>query len=100
MSLIIAALLAATVGLTTYLLTRQQCRSQLDDMGRQLADARTASSASKADFDGRQQELRSSISEARARENEAKGKLAASERACAEITDELKVALEERAHFQ
>src|SRR5580658_1002010 len=100
LNVIIAALLAATVGLITYLLTRRQTRLQADAMGRELAEARTALSTTKADFDARQEELRNSISEARERENEAKAAAAESRRRLSEIDAELKIALGEKAQFQ
>jgi DNA recombination protein RmuC len=100
LNLIIAMLLAATVGLTTYLLTRRYARLRMDELGYELAEAGTAFSTAKADFDARQQELRNSINEARERENEAKAKTTESERAYSEIAAELKVALGERAQFQ
>jgi DNA recombination protein RmuC len=100
LNLIIATLLVATVGLTTYLLTRRPARLRVEALVRELAEARTAFSTAKADFDARQQELRNSINEARERETEAKAKATASERGYSEITAELKVALEEKAKFQ
>lgn len=100
LNLILASLLAATVGLTTYLLTRRQARLRVDDLGRDLAENRTTFSIAKADFDARQQELRNTINEARERETEAKAKATLSERGYSETTAELKVALEEKAKFQ
>ena len=100
LSVIIATLLAATVGLTTYLLIRRQARLRVDGLEVELAEARTAFSTAKTDFDARQQELRNSINEAREREMEAKGKTAAAERGYSEITAELKVALEEKGKLQ
>lgn len=100
LNLVIATLLSVTVGLVTYLLTRRQARLRMDLLGRELADARTTFSTAKADFDGRQQELRVSINEARVRENDAKAKASESERGYSEIAAELKVALGEKAQFQ
>ena len=84
-NLIIAALLTVTVGLATYLLTRRQARRPLDELKHELGEARSAVTSAKADFDARQQELRSSISEARDRETEAKVKKAEWERKHSEI---------------
>jgi DNA recombination protein RmuC len=100
LNLIIATLLAAIVGLVTYLLTRRQDRQRADAERRELAEAKTALSMAKADFDARQQELRKSIIEARERENEAKTKATESEKRYSEIAAELKVALEEKGQFQ
>jgi DNA recombination protein RmuC len=100
LNLIIATLLAATVGLITYLLTHRQAHLRAHAVGRELADAKTALSMAKADFDARHEELRNSINEARERENEAKTNAAKSDRQYAEIAAELKIALEEKGHFQ
>ncbi len=100
LNLIIAALLAATVGLITYLLTRRRAHLRGDAAGRELAEAKTASSVAKADFDARQEELRHSINEARERENAAKTKVTESEQRYAGIAAELKIALEEKGQFQ
>src|SRR5271168_1625503 len=100
LNLIFATLFAATVGLVTYLLTRRQDRQRADASGRELAEAKTALSMAKADFDGRQQELRKFINEARERENEAKTKATESDRRFTEIAAELKLALEEKGQFQ
>ena len=61
--------LAATVGLITYQLTRRRARLKMDAAGRELAEAKTALLTVKVDFDARQGELRKSIEEAREREN-------------------------------
>ena len=66
----------------------------------ELAEVKTAFSMAKADFDGRQEELRKSINEARERENEAKTKATESDRRFTEIASELKLALEEKGQFQ
>lgn len=100
LNLIIATLLAATVGLMTYLLTRRQSHLRADAVGRELADAKTALSMAKTDFDARHEELRTSINDARERENEAKARAAKSEQQYAEIAAELKIALEEKGQFQ
>src|SRR6266851_4972633 len=100
LNLIIATLLAATVGLVTYLLTRRQDRLRADAAGRELAEAKTALSMAKADFDARQEELRKSINEARERENEAKTKATESGQRYTEVATELKRALEEKGQFQ
>ena len=100
LNLIIAILFAATVGVVTYLLTRRQDRLGADAATRELAEAKTALSMAKADFDGRQEELRKSINEARERENEAKTKATESDRRFTEIASELKLALEEKGQFQ
>jgi DNA recombination protein RmuC len=100
LNLIIAILFAATVGVVTYLLTRRQDCLGADAATRELAEAKTALSIVKADFDGRQEELRQSINEARERENEAKTKATESDRRFTEIAAELKLALEEKGQFQ
>jgi DNA recombination protein RmuC len=100
LNLILAILVSATVGLTTYLVTRRQARLRVDALERELADAKTAFSTVKADFDARQQELRNSINEARGREDDAKAKASESELRVSEIAAELKVALREKAQFQ
>ena len=100
LNLIIATLLAATTGLVTYLLTRRKDRLRADAVGRELAEAKTALSMAKADFDARQEELRKSINEARERENEAKTKATESGQLFTEIAAELKRALEEKGQFQ
>jgi len=100
LNLLIAMLLCITVGLITYLLTLRQGRVRTNALERELADAKSAFSTSKADFDARQQELRNSINEARERENEAKAKAAEFERGTSKIGVELKEALGEKARFQ
>ncbi len=100
LNVIIAILLAATVGQITYLLTRRQARQQVDLVGHELAEARTALSTAKADFDARQEELRNSISEARERENEAKTKVAEAEQRYTDTSAELKLVLQEKGQFQ
>jgi exonuclease VII large subunit len=98
LTLIIAILLAATVGLITHLLTRKQAHLQADALGRELAEFKTALSTAKTDFDARQEELRNSINEAR--ENEAKAKATESEQRYTEVSAELKIALQEKGRFQ
>ena len=91
--LIIGVLLAATVGLVTFLLTRSS-------VARELADAQDALVRNRADFEGRQEELRKSINEAHERENEAKKKAEKTEEQLTVIGAELKVALEEKGRFE
>jgi DNA recombination protein RmuC len=100
LNFMIAALLAATVGLVTYLVTRRHDRLRVDAAGRELAEAKTALSMAKADFDARQEELRRFIFEARERENEAKNKALESDRRFTELAAELKRTLEEKGQFQ
>jgi len=99
-NLIIATLLAATVGLVTYLLTRTKAHQRADALCRELAEAKAAHSIAKADFDARQAELRTSISETRERENEAKTKARASDQQYTETIAELKIALEQKGQFE
>ena len=91
--LIIGVLLAATVGLVTFLLTRSS-------VARELADAQDALVKNRADFEGRLEELRKSINEAHDRENEAKKKAEKTEEQLTVIGAELKVALEEKGRFE
>jgi DNA recombination protein RmuC len=98
--LLIAILFAATVGLTTYLLTRRQARLQADALGRELTDAEVTLSTAKADLAARQQELRNSINEARDRENEAKAKALEAEQRLAVAVGELKIAVQEKGQLQ
>jgi DNA recombination protein RmuC len=100
LNLVTATLLAATVGLTTYLLTRWQAKLRADTLSRELAEAKAALSIAKTDFDARQQELRNSVHEIRQREDEAKKKTTESAQRQAEIAAELKIALEEKGRFQ
>jgi DNA recombination protein RmuC len=100
LNLIIAMMLAVSVGLITYLLTRRQAHLRADTLTRELTEAKTASLMVKADFDARQEELRKSINEARERENEAKTKATESDHRFTEIAAELKLALEEKGQFQ
>lgn len=99
-SLVLAVLFAATVGLSTYLLTRRQARSQTEAVGRELTDAKTALSAARADFEARQEGLRRSIDEARQRENDAKRAATESDQQSDNVAAELKLALEEKGRFQ
>ena len=100
LNLIIATLLAATAGLITYLLTRRRAHLREDALAVELAEAKTAFSVAKADFDARQEELRHSVNEARERENAAKATVSESEQRYSGIARELKIALEEKGQFQ
>jgi DNA recombination protein RmuC len=100
LNVIIGLLLTAAVGVATYLWSRNRSRKRLDDLGRELAEARAALSTAKTDFDARQQELRSSLTEAREREKEAKERATASDQAHSATNDELKTAIAEKAQFQ
>jgi DNA recombination protein RmuC len=93
-------LFAATVGLITYLSTRRRAQLRADAVSCRLAEAETALSTARTDFEARQQELRKFIDEARARENEAKTKATESDQQYAKLAAELKVALEEKGRFQ
>jgi DNA recombination protein RmuC len=99
-SLTFTILLAAIVGLSTYLLTRRQARLQLEVGNRELADIKAVLSAVKADFEARREELRKSVDEARARENDAKAMARESDQRSSKLADELKIALEEKGRFQ
>src|SRR5271154_3487326 len=96
LDLFIATLLAAIVGLVTYLVTRRQAHLRADILARELSEAKTSFSMAKADFDARQEGLKKSITEARERENEAKNKATESDRRFTEIAAELKRTLEEK----
>jgi DNA recombination protein RmuC len=98
--LIIAALSCVVVGIATYLLASKRFQGRADLLESELAQARATSSTTKADFDARQQELRTSVREAREREAEAKTRANDSERRYSAIDVELKAALEEKARFQ
>jgi chromosome segregation ATPase len=100
LNLIIAALLATAVALVTCFLMRRQAHAREDAAGRELADAKTALSIAKADFEARQEGLRKSINEARERENEAKTKAEKSDQQYADMAAELKITLEEKGQFQ
>jgi len=93
-------LLAAIVGLITYQLTRRQAHLKIDAVNRELAEAKTALSTAKADFEARHEELRKSIAEAHERENEAKTKARESDQRSGELADELKLALEDKGRFR
>ena len=75
LNLTIATLLIATVGLTTYLLTRKQAHLRADAIDRELLEAKTALLGARTGFDARQEELRNFVNEARERENETKTKV-------------------------
>jgi chromosome segregation ATPase len=100
LSLAFAVLLAATVGLITYLLMRRQANLQTDAVNGELAEAKAAFLAAKADFEARQEELRRTIEEAREREKEAKDEAKESDQQYVALAAELKVALEEKGRFQ
>jgi DNA recombination protein RmuC len=100
LSLTFTILLAAIVGLSTYLLTRRQARLQLEVRNRELVDIKTALSVVKADFEARREELRKSVDEARERENDAKAMARESDQRSGQLADELKIALEEKGRFQ
>jgi DNA recombination protein RmuC len=100
LSLLFTILLAATIGLSTYLLTWKQARSQAETLNRELTDAKTALSTTKADFEARREELRKSIEEARLRESDAKTMATESEQRSGRLADELKIALAEKGRFQ
>lgn len=100
LNLIIATLLSAAVSLITYLLTRRQAHLRADAVGRELADAKTALSLAKTDFDARQEMLRDSISEAHGREDEAKANAAQSDLRRADLDSQLKAALQEKGEFR
>jgi len=100
LSLMFTMLFAATVGLITYLSTRRRAQLRADAVSCRLAEAETALSTARTDFEARQQELRKFIDEARARENEAKTKATESDQQYAKLAAELKVALEEKGRFQ
>jgi len=100
LTLIIATLFAATVGLTTYVSTRRRDRLRTEAVQHELGEAKTALSMIKADSDARQQGLRESIHEARERENEAKARATESDQRYTEIATELKRALEQKGQFQ
>jgi DNA recombination protein RmuC len=100
LNLMIAILLAITVGLITHLLRRRQTRIEVDAIGLELAETKSTLATVKADFDARQEELRNSLKEARERENEAKTKATEAEQRHADISAELKVASQEKGQFQ
>jgi DNA recombination protein RmuC len=97
---ILTILVATTVALITYQLTRRQAQLQAVTLNRELADARTELSTARADFDARQEELRRAIDEARQRENEANINAKESETRSNEIARQLRVAVEEKGRFQ
>jgi DNA recombination protein RmuC len=69
-------------------------------LSRDLTDARTANARAEADFAARQEELRTSIKDARLREDEAKLKVRETENQVAKLTSELRVASEQKGQFQ
>jgi DNA recombination protein RmuC len=95
-NILVAIVVAVITALATYLVTRKQAAA----LAAELADVRSAATTAKADFDGRQEELRNSIKEAREREEEAKGRAADADQRAAEASAELKLALEEKGKFQ
>lgn len=100
LTLIFTILLAATVGLSTYLLTRRHARLQTEAVNRELAEVKAALSAAKADFEARHEELRKSIDEARQRESDAKTMAKESDQRLSDLSNELKIALEEKGRFR
>jgi hypothetical protein len=96
----LAVQFAASVVYDTVVLTRRQDRLRADAAGLEVAEAKTALSMTKADFDARQEELRKFINEARERENEAKTKAIESDQRYAETAAELRITLEEKGQFQ
>jgi DNA recombination protein RmuC len=98
--LALATLLASTVGLLVYLLTRRSANQKLDAVARELADTRASLLAANAEFEVRQTDLRNTIIEARDRESEAKGRVALVEGRHAALAEELKIALQEKGQFQ
>lgn len=95
-----AVLLVATGSLITYQLTRRRGRLETELVSRELAEARATLLTAKADFEGRHEELRKSIDEARARENEVKTSAKEGEQRFGALATELKVALEEKGRLQ
>ena len=63
-----AVLLACVVGLVTFFLTRNGAAGEIEAVKDELSATQLALSNAKIDFEARQQELRSSIDEARTRE--------------------------------
>ena len=92
--------LTAAAALIAYLLTQRHAHLATEAVKRGLADAETALSAAKADFEARQEELRRSIDDAREREKEASRKAGESNERLRELVDELKCALEDKGRFQ
>ncbi len=97
---VLAMVLAAVVGLTTYRLTRGQYSSRIDSLSRELTETTTALVAAKSDFEARREELRRSIDEARTNVAEAKKDAAESSQRLSSIAEELKVVLEEKGRLQ
>jgi len=98
--LIVLVLVAALVGLITFLLTHRKGRIETSAVIRELAEAKAALAMATADYEARQGELRKQIDEARGREGEAKARVAETENRYNELTAELKAALEEKGRFQ
>lgn len=99
-TLMIAVLSCIVVGIVAYYLASKRFQERADSQERELTQARATLSAAQADFDARQQELRTSINDARGREGDASARAIESERKHSEIDVELKTALEEKARFQ
>jgi chromosome segregation ATPase len=98
----IAVLLAITVGLIIYILTRRHAskQAQVLELELELSGAGSALTTAKTEFEVRQEELRNAIKEAREREVEAKTKAAEADQRAADASTELKVALQEKGQFQ
>src|SRR5258708_29771864 len=95
-----ASLLSATVLLTLFRFARWRYQRKANVIGQELAAAKAALLTTKAEFEARLGERWNSINEARQRETESKTKAEESERQCASIAAELRVALEEKGRFQ
>jgi DNA recombination protein RmuC len=100
LAVIFAILFASTVGLITYQLTRRHAQLQTDAVTRELVEARTIFSMAKADFEARHEELRTSVVEARQRENDAKGNAKESDERARELANLLNLAVEEKGRLQ
>ena len=97
---LIAVLLAAVVGFSSYYVARKQASSELDAVKGELSKTQLLLSSANSDFEARQQELRKSIEEAHTRESEAKRKAENSETRSLQVADELKAALEEKGRLR
>lgn len=100
LNFIISILIAAMVGLITYVVVRRQARCDTDALTVALSEAKAAHGSLKADFEARQEELRRSINEAHIREDEAKAQAREADQRSAASALELKMALEEKGRFQ
>lgn len=96
LNILVATVVAIVTALATYFVTRKEAA----ELAIELARVRSTATTAKADFDGRQEELRNSIKEAREREEEAKGRTTDADQRAAEVSAELKLALEEKGKFQ